>query len=149
MYKSAMLMEVYPRVCGGAAKAVSSEPPPRGLSPRVRGSPLSLSTGDAVSRSIPACAGEPLRQPVGRQRDQVYPRVCGGARRCYGDYCRPDGLSPRVRGSLKLLVGAQEYQVYPRVCGGASREWYCVCGGASCSMAGVSGGLSPRVRGSL
>ena len=76
---------------------------------------------------------------------QVYPRVCGGARRrhsgvncvvgvyprVYGGavddvfdamFRRCEGLSPRVRGSLAdftSLAGRVIGQVYPRVCGGA------------------------------
>ena len=49
-----------------------------GLSPRVRGN-LNLNvTGPAVYRSIPACAGEPVRILFVSTHDKVYPRVCGG-----------------------------------------------------------------------
>ena len=69
---------VYPRVCGGTAKRMGCRAPPAGLSPRVRGN-RAVGPGPLERRrSIPACAGEPIRH---RYRDGgrwVYPRVCGG-----------------------------------------------------------------------
>ena len=89
----------------------------------------------------------------------VYPRVCGGTSCTLGRRSLWHGLSPRVRGNLKLgyplcrragsipaCAGEPSYEalrcvgfgVYPRVCGGtmciptARKTWY---------------GLSPRVRG--
>ena len=50
---------VYPRVCGGTIRGVSTPMSPMGLSPRVRGN-LNGSDGRSYFRgSIPACAGEP------------------------------------------------------------------------------------------
>ena len=92
---------------------------------------------------------------------RVYPRVCGGALGCGGTPSADTGLSPRVRGSLRVRPGvrvktgsipacagepspaphvAQSYRVYPRVCGGAPLR--------SCQRRPTTG-LSPRVRGSL
>ena len=132
----------------------------RGLSPRVRGNPVSFLPPSGGWRSIPACAGEPdsLQQPPGEL--EVYPRVCGGTGdgRASGT-CRR-GLSPRVRGNpddaVRLALAARSIPacagepsattdciprsvaVYPRVCGGTrhvrERIWSRV-------------GLSPRVRG--
>ena len=53
-----------------------------------------------MTRSIPACAGEPLSGRGGSIRGGVYPRVCGGTDEI--DRCGPyqQGLSPRVRGNL-------------------------------------------------
>ena len=48
---------VYPRVCGGAARALVSSTDTRGLSPRVRGSPPSARGASPLPGSIPACAG--------------------------------------------------------------------------------------------
>ena len=50
---------VYPRVCGGTVDAPICRPASSGLSPRVRGNPTAGPPGDALVRSIPACAGEP------------------------------------------------------------------------------------------
>ena len=51
---------VYPRVCGGTTKAPGAKPPPKGLSPRVRGNRPNISRRPLRWRSIPACAGEPV-----------------------------------------------------------------------------------------
>ena len=74
---------VYPRVCGGTLRRTTTDSVRRGLSPRVRGN-LSLSAGGAgVSRSIPACAGEPPSALRRSRTKEVYPRVCGGTRLPY------------------------------------------------------------------
>ena len=75
-----------------------------GLSPRVRGNPLSRRQG---GRSIPACAGKP----------EIACRsisVCGDQRH----RCIVSGLSPRVRGNQ----GTDKRRVYPRVCGDPSGD---------------------------
>ena len=79
--------------------------------------------------------------PMGIQRGEVYPRVCGGTsfRQPIWSYC--EGLSPRVRGNLRRGGGGgvgwrsipacageprqvarrpRRDGVYPRVCGGTS-----------------------------
>ncbi len=151
--------KVYPRVCGGTPLT----PPPHGtspgLSPRVRGNRASSDFETMEEWSIPACAGEPARDPVPDDRMPVYPRVCGGT---YGRGVADrsfEGLSPRVRGnphptkektngtgSIPACAGEPGWidaevaipEVYPRVCGGTCatrRRPATVCG------------LSPRVRG--
>ena len=57
--------EVYPRVCGGTRSGPLSAGSPVGLSPRVRGNRFLEAQGLLSSRSIPACAGEPLAGDVG------------------------------------------------------------------------------------
>ena len=69
---------VYPRVCGGTPLRWPPYPPARGLSPRVRGNPPPPRPKSAGQRSIPACAGEPVRHRLRQARFAVYPRVCGG-----------------------------------------------------------------------
>ena len=69
---------VYPRVCGGTFLKRRFNTPPMGLSPRVRGNLQRRAAHRGPLRSIPACAGEPLRRCYRPQADQVYPRVCGG-----------------------------------------------------------------------
>ena len=49
--------------------------------------------------SIPACAGEPGYDGATGLINQVYPRVCGGAKRRTIRSPAMRGLSPRVRGS--------------------------------------------------
>ena len=53
--------KVYPRVCGGTGQVWDRVSPHGGLSPRVRGNLLPGAPRGTSARSIPACAGEPLR----------------------------------------------------------------------------------------
>ena len=54
-------LRVYPRVCGGTQYLDCEDLPHPGLSPRVRGNPPAGLILGRYNRSIPACAGEPLR----------------------------------------------------------------------------------------
>ena len=132
-----------------------------GPSPRVRGSPPITCSFRPCVRSIPACAGEPLKSAQLTTPARVHPRVCGGARLKGLFRARSLGPSPRVRGSLYAAlsditldgsipacagepsgdnVTPSGEGVHPRVCGGAPlgrlSSW-------------ESKGPSPRVRGSL
>ncbi len=110
-------------------------------------------------RSIPACAGEPLRGCRRSIRRGVYPRVCGGTLRSPGLQRQRPGLSPRVRGNQGCVAGGSStggsipacageptrcldnlrlFGVYPRVCGGTAGRR---------NRPGHRQGLSPRVRG--
>ena len=93
------------------------------------------------NRSIPACAGEPLRSPTGGHAPGVYPRVCGGTWSASCSLIWGMGLSPRVRGNRQSRPPQTPVaRVYPRVCGGT----------AGAAVAGLgTRGLSPRVRGNL
>ena len=73
--------------------------PTQGLSPRVRGNPVSPDNFIFLHGSIPACAGEPLTGLHDGFSFRVYPRVCGGT--LIRIYFRLGGwgLSPRVRGN--------------------------------------------------
>ena len=150
---------VYPRVCGGTCSYLRPFPIKLGLSPRVRGNPVDWRHAEASVRSIPACAGEPLKATQDYLTQKVYPRVCGGTANARRNVRRVMGLSPRVRGNhhhasaLLEVVGSipacagepllgwslpHSSQVYPRVCGGTSAMMF--------SNVRTSG-LSPRVRG--
>ena len=77
--RAAQLVQgVYPRVCGGTVEEALHWQRHRGLSPRVRGNPMSAMIRGLTCGSIPACAGEPNQDPVADASDTVYPRVCGG-----------------------------------------------------------------------
>ena len=151
---------VYPRVCGGARWRRSGRGAGRGLSPRVRGSPILPGRRLVRIGSIPACAGEPSASSTLANDTRVYPRVCGGALGDLRKRITEHGLSPRVRGSRWRPQAGQDgrgsipacageppppsqsatgKRVYPRVCGGAS---------ASPGWLVAPSGLSPRVRGS-
>ena len=95
---------VYPRVCGGTRRRRRRRVLPLGLSPRVRGNQMYRRCHRCRSRSIPACAGEPLGASVTTYSFRVYPRVCGGTG-FGGIVGNPSsGLSPRVRGNLPLVT---------------------------------------------
>ena len=150
---------VYPRVCGGTTPAVSVIVLRAGLSPRVRGNrSWRLNVGQRL-RSIPACAGEPevLRSASGTWR--VYPRVCGGTVITLPAELYACGLSPRVRGNLRLYVPVQLGRGSIPACAGEPgcrawrRRWPAVyprvCGGTNIlrTLLPAAVGLSPRVRG--
>ena len=69
---------VYPRVCRGTGGRGGGYTEGWGLSPRVRGNPGKLRDHHVPGRSIPACAGEPVRCAHCNHWFEVYPRVCGG-----------------------------------------------------------------------
>ena len=92
---------VYPRVCGGTVHIDGHHRNANGLSPRVRGNPITVGDAGAGSGSIPACAGEPLPTAVAARNRAVYPRVCGGTFRQGLAVATGGGLSPRVRGNLR------------------------------------------------
>ncbi len=133
---------VYPRVCGGTPAAAAVSAAFGGLSPRVRGNPAAGCWRPRSFRSIPACAGEPIRVSARDGLPGVYPRVCGGTCEMPGAAPLSEGLSPRVRGnplawlesilperSIPACAGEPQAApqqpgqcaVYPRVCGGTCR----------------------------
>ena len=115
---------VYPRVCGGTGVRQRPTTYRAGLSPRVRGNhvfrvfchsligsiprvrgnPYTAGNVSVTFWSIPACAGEPSQIAHRRQKNRVYPRVCGG-----------------TATSVGAPVMGSGYWVYPRVCGGTIR----------------------------
>ena len=78
LLSTAVNRRVYPRVCGGTPLTAATPASPTGLSPRVRGNPIPALPRPRRRWSIPACAGEPRRDPPAKCRRRVYPRVCGG-----------------------------------------------------------------------
>ena len=132
--------EVYPRVCGGSSVCDVSDKTSCGLSPRVRGKPITAETMRWCMRSIPACAGEARQFIFPARSGRVYPRVCGGSVPMTVPVRSDWGLSPRVRGkpaepqqchhthrSIPACAGEAwppggngvNNWVYPRVCGGS------------------------------
>ena len=79
--------------------SVSPPEPTIGLSPRVRGNRSGSAPLSVMTRSIPACAGEPPSPSAAAEASQVYPRVCGGTSGDALDAATVWGLSPRVRGN--------------------------------------------------
>ena len=153
------LLEVYPRGCGATLSEAADVPVERGLSPRVRGYLRLNAPPLQVNGSIPAGAGLPRRHVRISVPEKVYPRGCGATFQPEADKLDALGLSPRVRGYLRLNApplqvngsipaGAglpcdprgvyRRSEVYPRGCGATLNN---TAGGSPLE------GLSPRVRG--
>ena len=146
-------------MCGGTLLGDYYCPYHNGLSPRVRGNRQVAFRAASGQRSIPACAGEPPSRAAPLAGDRVYPRVCGGTE-CRVVYLwRVAGLSPRVRGNLRLshpsggsggsIPACAGEPGCRRPCGPVRGVYPRVCGGTLYQVAGGDGdaGLSPRVRG--
>ena len=146
-------------MCGGTARWGFGDPAYQGLSPRVRGNHEAARDEIMDTGSIPACAGEPMCLARTVLPEPVYPRVCGGTSSSIGRSISLNGLSPRVRGNLRVRIIRNKQSgsipacageppqptrmrrmggVYPRVCGGTI---------STCACWIPSTGLSPRVRG--
>ena len=155
----APLSRVYPRVYGGTTLGLGCRLSVRGLSPRVRGNRCPACPVTPVSRSIPACTGEPRMGVLLGKCAWVYPRVYGGTTDPPRYPRLTLGLSPRVRGnhmmarrggykarSIPACTGepsatASQWSrtpVYPRVYGGTTLDAFNHL---------LLTGLSPRVRG--
>ena len=92
-------LRVYPRVCGETLQQQPAGYLDEGLSPRVRGNPISDWPFGYFHRSIPACAGKPFTPVAMRLAYGVYPRVCGETPVVTLVPHLHAGLSPRVRGN--------------------------------------------------
>ena len=132
---------VYPRLCGGTRLAETGTLGYGGLSPLVRGNRPGCASSNSRQGSIPACAGEPLKDLSAAAAVRVYPRLCGGTHWAPLSHLSWRGLSPLVRGNPDRLGGhltavrsipacageptpcsyANTRQgVYPRLCGGTN-----------------------------
>ena len=125
---------VYPRVCGGTSASYRKNPPPKGLSPRVRGNRRVLQNLIKIPQSIPACAGEPRTCGRKWRRMTVYPRVCGGTKHKLLRGKSMEGLSPRVRGNLIRIPSVERWHGSIPACAGEPPP-------------PTAARLSPRVRG--
>ena len=117
-------LKVYPRGCGGTTKEDLTDMLSRGLSPRVRGNhpfwpsyhieggSIPAGAGNRMKEeqreygigSIPAGAGEPRPNTDPSSKDTVYPRGCGGTNRTVDPMSVAVGLSPRVRGNPNVAI---------------------------------------------
>ena len=132
-----------------------------GLSPRVRGNQIHRCANARHEGPIPACAGQPWRPVAGTSSSRAYPRVCGATQVRAAKRASDEGLSPRVRGNLRVghhrsrilgpipacagqplgaFFNQDELMAYPRVCGATPRRY---------RPGPAPWGLSPRVRGNL
>ena len=134
----AVLVGVYPRVCGEAARPSTRRvKSPSGLSPRVRGS------RGASSGSIPACAGKPGAMP-GASAGSI-PACAGKPSAWTGSIpaCAGKPLPRRFVGSIPACAGK------PRPPVGGTSSLSPRVRGSHVRGLGRHRGLSPRVRGSL
>ena len=116
-------LRVYPRVCGEARPQHDDDRHVAGLSPRVRGSRADGTDGTDGTGSIPACAGKPVRCTETLFVVGVYPRVCGEALIAHDAEGMAAGLSPRVRGSLRLQDHRPRHDGSIPACAGKPRMW--------------------------
>ncbi len=129
---------VYPRGCGEHEHHRRTQQFSFGLSPRVRGTPISETIALYPVRFIPAGAGNTWIKTNKKNGKPVYPRGCG-EHHLSGNVNRDfTGLSPRVRGTLGYIDESDMYDrfipagagntffaslssplssVYPRGCG--------------------------------
>ena len=111
----------------------------RGLSPRVRGNPEPRTAHPGRTRSIPACAGEPVaRRPPPSYGPGLSPRVRGNHSTLTVCWVRSRSI-PACAGEPPCSSRSSKMKrVYPRVCGGTMKRHRFGC---------TRSGLSPRVRG--
>ena len=129
---------VHPRACGEHHLRRCPAPSPRGSSPRLRGTPQSISRSLLSLRFIPAPAGNTVANHMNLTFGSVHPRACGEHERAFSR-ARPHlGSSPRLRGTpwpppstgptrrfipapagntLSYHDGAGGTTVHPRACG--------------------------------
>ena len=152
---------VYPRACGGTPSGAPTVIRVGGLSPRLRGNLKAAGGLLHLYGSIPAPAGEPNSLAGKPPLRRVYPRACGGTGVDNRRFVLGGGLSPRLRGNLRLPTcwrtplwsipapagepsriqhSVQMVWVYPRACGGTL---------ISLGFHQQANGLSPRLRGNL
>lgn len=99
-----VVVEVYPRVCGGNHLSRREDALYDGPSPRRRGKRRLTSPRNRVIGSILAPAGETSAMQASCAPIQVHPRACGGNGISQQLAARKEGPSPRLRG--KRLAGA-------------------------------------------
>ena len=150
---------VHPRVCGERNPDLPADVQTTGSSPRVRGTGLGEEAASAVTRFIPACAGNGRTRSELTGTTTVHPRVCGERSTIEARRPPTTGSSPRVRGTerrgrrsvlLRRFIPAcagnghedrrraGRLPVHPRVCGERM---------SSGALFFPNSGSSPRVRG--
>jgi len=130
--------QVDPRMRGGATVIGKRPPLLMGRSPHARGSPWCLISLRFMSRSIPACAGEPNSRLASRCASKVDPRMRGGARLLAVGQHQLQGRSPHARGSHVVGSCAAGDDGSIPACAGEPR---------SRSPRPAAPGVDPRMRG--
>ena len=93
------IQAVHPRVCGEQWIWQGLSENTLGSSPRVRGTDQLFRFRSVRRRFIPACAGNRYGLHQHTIQATVHPRVCGEQSQPFAPIGRPDGSSPRVRGT--------------------------------------------------
>jgi len=113
---------VHPRACGERASMITAFGTPRGSSPRLRGTPEGRVDGLVAVRFIPAPAGNALSAASPPTGLAVHPRACGERPISWVTSSRPDGSSPRLRGTLTGGDGFSRHgRFIPAPAGNATR----------------------------
>ena len=90
---------VHPRACGEHESSPGPLWPPPGSSPRLRGTRRGWAPVPRRHRFIPAPAGNTLARRKFARATAVHPRACGEHQDQRGSCWRPNGSSPRLRGT--------------------------------------------------
>ena len=125
-------------MCGEHGTPTNTNDTPKGSSPRVRGTPLSIGNAGEWRGIIPACAGNTGWRPACRRGGWDHPRVCGEHLKDHTSHSWMAGSSPRVRGTredqwwedgpngiipacagntMKSIFSDDNTRDHPRVCG--------------------------------
>src|SRR5690554_4934369 len=130
---------VYPRGCGERHLAGVDRLTVAGLSPRMRGTAVSLQDQVFNNRFIPADAGNGTPAPILIALEAVYPRGCGERKSLSVFGSRISWFIPADAGNgTRQQFSAPVMPVYPRGCG--ERQTVNV-------QTDTGTGLSPRMRG--
>ncbi len=152
---------VHPRACGERQASDKSIPIASGSSPRVRGTPGAWDLPRWSHRFIPARAGNADSISSEVACNAVHPRACGERRANSRRALRPDGSSPRVRGTPQANHSeSQKNRFIPARAGNAASTIRCdqclpvhprACGERRSAQPDFPRvvGSSPRVRGTL
>ena len=108
----------HPRVCGEHNSARFFDISNLGSSPRMRGTPIASVLALSHLGIIPAYAGNTRGLPKKRILFRDHPRVCGEHLPDTLTTSKPEGSSPRMRGTQRMVNDGRIGQGdHPRVCG--------------------------------
>ena len=94
----------HPRVCGEHLEPSPVQNSTAGSSPRMRGTPVSLSSIVNTRGIIPAYAGNTLAAQSSKSSTGDHPRVCGEHLSAMSFVVFIGGSSPRMRGTLWIRI---------------------------------------------
>ena len=149
----------HPRVCGEHLEPSPVQNSTAGSSPRMRGTPVSLSSIVNTRGIIPAYAGNTLAAQSSKSSTGDHPRVCGEHLSAMSFVVFIGGSSPRMRGTLSTVNWSiRDRGIIPAYAGNTAifptsafiiRDHPRVCGEhmTSAAMGNEAAGSSPRMRG--